>query len=86
MKKQVRNDRAAATAKAERWLLHCQGKYASAERRLIKAALVGCLGRDREASSSARPVDVRAEVSSLRWCRNELTVAEKTLRGLRRRK
>ena len=85
MKKQVRNDRAAATAKAERWLLDCRRKYERAERRLIKAALVGCLGKDREASSSARPVDVRAEVSTLRWWRNELTVAENTLRGLRRR-
>ena len=59
--------------------------YAKAERALIKAALVGCVGRtaSAEASASGRIVDVSYEVSQLRFARNEITMIERELRRKR---
>lgn len=70
-------------AKFHAWALR---EYAKAEKRLIRAALAGCIRRDprepdrREASSSGRAIDLRSETSDLRFCRNHLTWAERDLK------
>lgn len=82
--------RARARARARKFLAAMQREYARAEKRLIAAALVGCLRPDpnepnrSEASSSGRSVDVSREVNRLRWDRNHVTMAERDLRYVER--
>ena len=77
--------RLTARERAAKDLARCQRAYDRAERRLIRAALVGCVRPDPtmtdqdEASSSGRIVDVAPEVRELREHRNYVTWAERDL-------
>lgn len=73
------------TLRLQSHLRRVKRDYAKAERALIKAALVGCIGRNAKGdpADSGRVVDLTQEVANLRYARNEITMIERELRRKR---